>query len=119
MEAGLFLFSQSAKTSFSGRDNQLEIKYAEQQQHADAVGDDDDDIVLEQTVNYPQADPRGEQSKHFERQVIRLAGIPAFLQLGEIGYGREKCRDGSCHCGEHVFTPVTSATIADALRAKA
>ena len=68
------------------------MKDAEQQSEANGVGDNDNNVGLQDSVKGPHGDARSEDREHAEREIACMPGLPAFLQLGEVGHGRAKTR---------------------------
>ena len=62
----------------------LEKQEIEKKSEADRVGDDDDDIALEEAVDHPQGDPGGQNGQHLQGEIAAGACLPALLHLRNI-----------------------------------
>jgi hypothetical protein len=91
LAAGMFRGATTKKLAH------LEIKDAHQQKQADRVGDDDDGIAPQQPIADPQRDTGCQNKEHLEGEIAGVTGLPAFLELREIGNCRAKRGDPADH----------------------
>jgi hypothetical protein len=61
---------------------------------ADAIGKNDDNVLSQRAVYYPQSEAGGEQQEHVERDVVSLTYSPSLFELRQVGCC---CAD---RCGE-------------------